>query len=247
MTEIDEVAGELIEQLHQDGRQIVIVSEYGIGAVNDAVSPNRTLREAGLLQVREELGRELLDPGASKAFAVADHQVAHVYLNDERRLQEISDLLRSVEGIASVLSGAQRAAVGLDHPRSGDLVLLSSEDRWFTWDYWLEAHRAPDFACTVDIHRKPGYDPRELFFAHGWKGSKPRLMLKLMAKKLGLRTLMDAISLDTRQVGGSHGVLGPASNGVLIKKDRGDLPDALSCTDVHDIVLNEILQTWVEN
>lgn len=242
MNEIDQVAGDLIDKLQHDGRRIVIVSEYGINAVRDAVYPNRVLRETGLLQVREELGRDVLDPGGSVAFAVADHQLAHVYVQDSARMEEVAGILEAVDGVASVLDHTARREAGLDHPRSGDLILLSDEDRWFTWDYWLDDHMAPDFARTVDIHRKPGYDPRELFFASGWRGSKLRLLMKLLAKKLGQRMLMDAISLDTRQVGGSHGLVGAGSEGIIIREGDDDLPEQISCTAVHDIVLESLFR-----
>lgn len=243
MTAIDEVAGQLVDKLHRDGRRIVIVSEYGINPVEDAIHPNKVLRQAGLLRVRDELGRELLDPGGSDAFVVADHQIAHVYVRDPNRLEEVRLILGKLDGVASVLDPEGRREAGLDHPRSGDLILLSDRNSWFSWDYWLDESRAPDFARTVDIHRKPGYDPRELFFARGWKGSKPRLMLKLLAKKLGQRTLMDAIGLETDVVGGSHGLTGRGSQGILIREGEDDLPGELSCMAVHDIVLDELFRS----
>lgn len=242
MNEIDQVAGDLIEKLQHDGRHIMIVSEYGISPVQDAVFPNRILREAGLLKVRDELGRELLDPGGSAAFAVADHQLAHVYVQDPTRTEEIIKVLNALEGVSSILHGTTRRQAGLDHPRSGDLVLLSDKDRWFTWDYWLDDDKAPDFARTVDIHRKPGYDPRELFFAPGWQGSKPRLMLKLLAKRLGQRTLMDAISLDTRRIGGSHGLTGVGGEGIIINEGSDELPEQISCTAVRNLVLEALFR-----
>ena len=240
LLEIDEVAGNLINHLHKDGRRIIVVSEYGIRPVHDAVFPNRVLRQSGLLQIRDELGHELLDPGGSVAFAIADHQIAHVYVNDPERREDVARLLDSVDGIASVLADDAIRDAGLAHPRSGDLVLLAETDRWFTWDYWLEDQRAPDFARTVDIHRKPGYDPRELFFAPGWAGSKPRLALKLLAKKLGQRTILDAISLETARVSGSHGLVGPGSEGILIQDHDDELPQSVPCTAVRDIVLNTL-------
>ena len=172
---------------------------------------------------------------------VADHQIAHVYLQDTVDRDELVDLLSSEDGISTVLSGDSLKSAGLDHPRAGDLVLLSDRDRWFTWDYWLDESRAPDFARTVDIHRKPGYDPRELFFAPGWSGSKPRLLMKLLAKKLGQRTIMDAISLDTSQGGGAHGLAGDGSNGVIMVENGRDLPDIVPCTAVRDLVLDALL------
>ena len=125
--------------------------------------PNRALREHGLLAVREEPGRDVLDPGASAAFAVADHQVAHVYVNDQRRLEDVRALLKDSPGVERVLGADEKAARHIDHPRAGDLVAVAKPDAWFTYYYWLDDERAPDYARTVDIHRKPGYDPVELF------------------------------------------------------------------------------------
>ncbi len=124
---------------------------------------NRVLREHGLVAVREELGLELLDPGASAAFAVADHQVAHVYVNDPARLGAVRALLEQTPGVERVLDEAGKVAAGIDHERAGDLIAIAAPDAWFTYYYWLDDRRAPDFARTVDIHRKPGYDPVELF------------------------------------------------------------------------------------
>ena len=160
---IDAVCGELIARARADGARILVLSEYGITEVTGAVHPNRALREAGLLAVRTELGRELLDAGASEAFAVADHQVAHVYVRSPERVAEVRRLLEALPGVERVLDDEGKRASGLDHPRSGELVAISAPDRWFTYYYWLDDARAPDFARTVDIHRKPGYDPVELF------------------------------------------------------------------------------------
>src|SRR6185503_15466053 len=143
----------------QAGLRVVVLSEYGITPVTGAVHLNRRLREAGLVRVREELGRELLDPGASEAFAVADHQVAHVYVRRSERIGEVRALLEATSGVERVLDREAQRAVGIDHPRSGELVAVSRADRWFSYYYWLDDDRAPDFARTVDIFRKPGYDP----------------------------------------------------------------------------------------
>ncbi|MCH2134128.1 MAG: alkaline phosphatase family protein [Phycisphaerales bacterium] len=241
LAEIDETAGSLIEHLQRDGRQVIIVSEYGIVPVRDAVAPNRVLREAGMLQVREECGLELLDPGSSTAFVVADHQVGHVYVQDPAAMGEVTRLLADCDGVAEVMDLEGIRQAGLDHPRSGDLVLLSEHDRWFTWDYWLDDSCAPDFARTVDIHRKPGYDPRELFLAPGWAGSKPRLAAKLLAKKLGQRTVFDAISLDTSRIGGSHGRVSAGGDGTIILPGvTKDLPERTACTAVRDLVLDSL-------
>src|SRR5690606_10023497 len=145
------------------GTRVIILSADGIRPVSGAVDINRVLRRAGLIRVRDELGEEKLDAGASEAFAVVDHQVAHVYVKRPERIAEVKALLEAQPGIERVLDGEGKAEYGLDHPRSGELVAISTADRWFTYYFWLNDDRAPDYARTVDIHRKPGYDPVELF------------------------------------------------------------------------------------
>jgi hypothetical protein len=179
---------------------VLVLSEYGIGAVRGPVHVNRTLRAAGLLRVRDELGLELLDAGASEAFAVADHQIAHVYLRDPQRVAEVHALLEKLDGVDE----AGKRAHALDHPRSGELVALSQPDRWFTYYYWLDDARAPHFARTVDIHRKPGDDPAELFFDPELRFPRLRAAARPAQKALGMRRLMDVIGLDAARVRGSH-------------------------------------------
>src|SRR5690606_13563777 len=157
------------------------------------------------LQVREELGREQLDAGASDAFAVSDHQVAHIYVRRPELVDKVASLVKGLPGVERVLDEEGKRALGLDHPRSGELVALSHADSWFTYYHFLDDARAPDYARTVDIHRKPGYDPVELFIDPALPMAKLRIALRLAQKKLGMRYLMDVISLDARLVKGSHG------------------------------------------
>lgn len=205
LQQIDEVCGRLIEHVEKDGTRVIVLSEYGISDVTDPVHINRVLREANLLAVREELGRELLNPGTSEAFAVADHQIAHVYVKSSHRISEIKQLLERVPGIEVVLDEEGKRRHGLDHSRSGELIALSESDRWFSYYYWLDDDRAPDFARTVDIHRKPGYDPVELFMDPMLRVPKLRVAWRLAQKALGLRMLMDVIGLDATLPKGSHG------------------------------------------
>ncbi len=226
LKELDAVCGTLIDAAEASGRDVIVVSEYGITPVTDAVHINRALREAGLIAVRpEEHGREILDPGASAAFAVADHQIAHVYVNDRARLAEVRALLEKLEGVERVLDEAGKRELGLDHPRSGELVAISKAERWFSYYYWLEDRLAPDFARTVDIHRKPGYDPVELFFDPALAAPKLASAWRLAKRKLGLRTLMDVISLkDTALVKGSHGRLtDDPQHGPLVISSKANL------------------------
>jgi len=202
---IDGIAGDLLDVFEKRSVQVVILSEYGISAVDTPVHLNRLFREQGWLAVKDEFGLELLDCGASRIFAVADHQVAHIYCNDPRLESAVRRLLEKEPGVAEVLGPEIKAACGLDHPRAGDLIAVAAERAWFTYYYWLEDRRAPDFARTVDIHRKPGYDPVELFLDPETPLIKAKIAWRLLQKKLGLRMLMDVIPLDARLVKGSHG------------------------------------------
>jgi predicted AlkP superfamily pyrophosphatase or phosphodiesterase len=187
---IDALCGELIEHVQRDGARVAVVSEYAITDVTGPVHINRALREAKLLAVRKELGREALDAGASDAFAVADHQVAHVYVQRPDLVPEVKQLLEGVPGVDTVLDGKGKRRMGLDHPRSGELVAVAAPDRWFTYYYWLDDEVAPDYARTVDIHRKPGYDPVELFLDPTLRAPKLKIGATLLKKALGFRYLM---------------------------------------------------------
>jgi len=204
---IDAVCGELIDHVRKDGARVIVLSEYGITRVTGAVHINRALREQGLVRVRVERGLEKLDAGASEAFAVADHQVAHVYVRRRERVPEVKRLLEALPGVEAVLDEEGKRAAGLDHPRSGELVAISRSDRWFSYYYWLDDEKAPEWARTVDIHRKPGYDPVELFVDPEKSLVRLRIGVTLAKKKLGFRYLMDVIPLDTSLVRGSHGRL----------------------------------------
>jgi predicted AlkP superfamily pyrophosphatase or phosphodiesterase len=203
LRELDTEAGKVIHAAQARGARVVVVSEYGIEKVDHAVFINQALRTAGLLAVSVNATGELLDPGASAAFAVCDHQLAHIYCRDGNARDQAARVLSGLEGIAQLHAGAQRAELGLDHPRSGELVALCAPGAWFAYDYWLDEACAPDFAKCVEIHRKPGYDPRELFFDP--KGGKFRAARALLRKKLGMRYLMNAIPLQSAVVRGSHG------------------------------------------
>jgi predicted AlkP superfamily pyrophosphatase or phosphodiesterase len=202
---IDRVAGELIDFNTQRGIRTIVLSEYGITAVKRSVALNRIFRSHGWITVKDERGRELLDCGASKVFAIADHQIAHIYVNDASLLSAVRAAVEATEGVARVLGEAEQRAAGIDHARSGDLVAFSTEDAWFTYYYWEDDRKAPDFARCVDIHRKYGYDPVELFLDPALALPKLRVAAKLLKKSLGFRMLMDVIPLDPSLVKGSHG------------------------------------------
>jgi predicted AlkP superfamily pyrophosphatase or phosphodiesterase len=205
---IDAIVGDLIQFFEQCGVSVILLSEYGITNVSQPIHLNRLFRERGWITVKEELGLEILDAGNSQVFAVADHQVAHVYLNeriDPRIRHEVRALLEGTDGIARVLDGETKKAAGIDHERAGDFIAVAREDAWFTYYYWLSDKKAPDFARCVDIHRKPGYDPVELFLDPRIPAPKLKIAWRLLQKKLGFRMLMDLIPLDASLVKGSHG------------------------------------------
>ncbi|HXI11288.1 MAG TPA: alkaline phosphatase family protein [Thermoanaerobaculia bacterium] len=239
---IDAICGDLLEQASRRDAAVVVLSEYSVETVDRPVHINRVLREAGLLRTRLELGRELLDPGASEAFAVADHQVAHVYVRDHRRIGEIAALLERTPGIDTVLSEEGKRDAGLDHPRSGELVAVAAQGAWFTYYYWLDDDRAPDFARTVDIHRKPGYDPVELFVDPDLRLPKAQIAWKLARRKLGFRSLLDVIPLRPELVGGSHGrAVDPEVGPLFISSDPVlPLGDTVAAAEVKDRILDLI-------
>ncbi|WP_432987915.1 alkaline phosphatase family protein [Dactylosporangium sp. CA-233914] len=213
--ELDTVLGPLLDAAEARGATTVVLSEYGITDVSRPVDVNRMLRAEGLLNVYTQDGMEYLDPWTSRAFCVADHQVAHVYVRDAQDVSTVRKLCSGLDGVGEVLDAEGKRHAGLDHERSGELVLLAEPDAWFTYYYWLDDARAPDFARLVEIHRKPGYDPAELFFDPAGPGAaKARAGLALLRKKLGMRYLMSAVGLDAgaRAVKGSHGLL-PADPG----------------------------------
>ena len=242
--EVDDVCADLIAHYERAGAQVIVLSEYGLRDVSQPVHINRILRDRGLIAVRGELGRELLDAGASPAFAVADHQVAHVHVNDRARLSEVRDLLERAPGIERVLDAAGKREYRVDHARSGDLVAIARPDAWFTYYYWTDDRRAPDYARTVDIHRKPGYDPVELFLDPSIRVPALTVGWKLARRQLGFRTLLDVIPLDATLVRGSHGRRpGPDDPDapILITARAGLLPGPrVESVDVHDIILEHL-------
>jgi predicted AlkP superfamily pyrophosphatase or phosphodiesterase len=243
LAELDAVCGDLIDHYEQQDARVIVLSEYGIEPVATPVHLNRALRERGLIAVREERGHELLDPGASAAFAVADHQLAHVYVNDPSRLTEVRLALEETEGVAAVLGDEGKHELRLAHPRAGELVVIAAPGAWFTYYYWLDDERAPDFARTVDIHRKPGYDPVELFVDPALRFPMAKVAATLLKKKLGFRYLLDVIPLDASLVRGSHGrAASSAAEGPLLITQREDLigADAIEATDVRDVILRHL-------
>lgn len=196
--DIDASLGRLIDGLEASGMEQVrwlFASEYTITEVDDVAYPNRILRDAGYLQLREEDGLEFLLPGESAAWAMVDHQFAHVFVKNGDDIEPVADLFREHPLVEEVLTGAERGKYKLDHPRSGEIVLISKPNAWFAYYWWNDDAKAPPFARTVDIHRKPGYDPVEMF-------------IEMPAK---------TTPLNASLVRGSHGY--PGSTGVLVSSE----------------------------
>lgn len=243
LNEIDTVCKNLIEFYEQHDTRVLLLSEYGIDSVDQPVSLNRVLRENGYITVREEKGGEILIPGSSRAFAVADHQVAHIYIRESSEIPKIKELLEKVPGVDRILGSEEKKEEGLDHERSGELVAVAEPNAWFTYYYWLEDDKAPDFAPTVDIHTKPGYDPAELLVDPAIRFPMVKAGLRLLQKKLGFRYKMDLIPLRAEGVKGSHGRHSSPGKGAFISSRQKDLitdGDTVKPTDVFDILYKHI-------
>ena len=245
LKEIDGVVEKLVGHFQRPDTNIILLSEYGITDVRNPIHLNRILRSKGYLSIRMERGLELLDAGASRAFAVADHQIAHVYLNDPSAKTEVKELLETVSGVEAVLSDEELEAAGLEHDRCGDLVLVADTDSWFTYYFWLDDTKAPDYARMVDIHKKPGYDPVEMMTDPKDFLVMPKVAGKLLKKKLGFRTVLDIIPLDATLIKGSHGRVpdDKADYPILVSNDTiADFKDEIEATDVFGILESHIVQ-----
>jgi predicted AlkP superfamily pyrophosphatase or phosphodiesterase len=242
---IDAIVGDLIDFFRKQSVQVLLLSEYGITEVDTPLHLNRLFRAQGWIAIKDEVGLELLDGGASKVFAVADHQVAHVYLNDRSLENAARKLIERQTGIERVLGAAEHSELGINHPRAGDLIAVASERAWFTYYYWLDDALAPDFARTVDIHRKPGYDPVELFLDPKICCPKLKIARRLLQKKLGLRMLMDVIPLDATLVRGSHGrtPTDPSDSPIVVAENLAALSNqSLLSTDIYDVIKKQVLR-----
>jgi len=206
----------------------LVASEYVISPVDHVSYPNRVLREAGLLQVEHDAdGREVIDHRASAAWAMVDHQLAHVFVrnSDEQVIAQVAKLFQEHSGIAEVLGKREQANYEIDHPHSGDVVLVSTPSSWQAYYWWHDDALAPKFARTVDIHRKPGYDPVEMFFDPA-------------AHAAG----QGGIPLDATLVRGSHGAptREESQRGVMLSSTPGVFVQrTLADVDICEMVLRQ--------
>jgi predicted AlkP superfamily pyrophosphatase or phosphodiesterase len=239
--ELDDACAPLLDAATAIGAQVWVVSEYGHCDVARPIEVNRYLRKNGFLRVRSGPFGEQIDLYGSAAFAVCDHQLAHVTVRDPADIPVVRDLFEGLPGVAKIYSGVERAKIHLDHPRSGDLVLLAERDAWFAYPFWLDDAVAPDYARAVAIHHKPGYDPCELFFDPKLAAPKLRVARKVLQKKLGFRTTVDVVPLDPSLVRGSHGLAAsdPIDRPILI--GHGENPgDAVPMTAVKKLWLRTL-------
>lgn len=239
IVEIDEVLKKLITYYESQNTNIVILSEYGITNVCQPVHINRELRKQNLLAIRTESGREILDAGASKAFAVADHQLANIYVKHKGNIEQIKSILKSIKGVEHVYEKSE-IEHGLNHERAGDLIAVADAKSWFTYYFWEDDSLAPDYARMVDIHKKPGYDPVEMFINPKIKIPLLTLGLKLIGKKLGFRTLFNVIPLDATLVKGSHGRIPESENDFPVYISNKNDNTNLNATEVYALLLNEV-------
>ena len=250
LQEIDKICEDLITYYEKQEAEVIIVSEYGITDVDNPVHINRVLRQNGFLTVKDELGLETLDTWASKAFAVADHQLAHIYVKSPKDIQVVRNLLEETPGVELVLDENGKKEFNLNHNRAGELVIMAEEKSWFTYYFWMDDNKAPDYARTVDIHRKPGYDPVETFSDPNIRFLKGKIGIKLLKKKIGFRYLMDIIPLDATLVKGSHGrISDKKENWPLFITQNPALVDknTIDAVDVYDLFLKHLFQEKIRS
>ncbi|HEV7282138.1 MAG TPA: nucleotide pyrophosphatase/phosphodiesterase family protein [Pirellulaceae bacterium] len=239
VAELDRACEPLLDAAEKAGARVWVVSEYGLVDVSRPILINRALREAGLLSVRPGPFGDVLDTFNSKAFAVCDHQVAHVYATAD--VERVRETVATIPGVARVVGGEERSEIGLAHARAGELIALASPDAWFAYPFWLDRAGEPDYARTIDIHRKPGYDPCEMLFDPQLLWPKGRAARRLIQKKLGFRTLFDVVPVDPTLIRGSHGLATADDRPILVGDGPAPNGRYLPMTAVRDLALQALL------
>jgi len=240
LSTVDEYVGWIRDAAHETETHVIVFSEYGLSPVDQPVHLNRRFREQGWLAVRDGPFGERLDVFQSTVFAAADHQVAHVYVRDPDLLDVVRGFLLERDGVGAVWGTEEKKEHGLDHPRAGNLIAIASPGAWFTYYFWMDDDRAPDYARTVAIHDKPGYDPAEMFLDPERLAPRLRAAWTVLKKKLGFRYLMDVIPLDGSLVKGSHGrpPSSPENSPILLSGEL-EPPEPLRMTELKPWLLNQ--------
>ena len=207
VADLDALVMPFIKRMEDKGFEFIILSSYNITEVDKPVHINSLLREQGLLKTISNEAGELIDFSESAAFAVADHQCANIYIKDSKDITKVAIQIARMDGVDRVLNRQAQQIEGLEHENSGELLVFSSPNAWFTYYYWLDEALAPDFARTVAIHNKPGYDPCEMILDPKIALPKLKIAKTLLKKLMGMRYVMDVIPLDADLVKGSHGLL----------------------------------------
>jgi predicted AlkP superfamily pyrophosphatase or phosphodiesterase len=239
--ELDDCCDILLASAKQVGAEVWVVSEYGHCDVDTPVYLNRELWKHALLAVRRGPFGDQLDLYGSRVFAVCDHQLAHVYVRHQTDVPKVMDVLAAVPGVSELVAGKERAKYHLDHERSGEVIALADPRAWFAYNFWPDDKFAPDYARSVAIHHKPGFDPCELFFDPKLAFPKLRSARRLVQKKLGFRTVFDVIPLDARVVRGSHGLTAadPQDRPILIGHGYNPGP-TVPMTAVKEMILEAL-------
>ena len=217
--ELDALIGDFLLFLNQEfpnTYEIMILSEYNFNEVNNSVSPNLLLRQHGLLSTRRIEEKDYIDYEFSKAFALVDHQIAHLYIKPGY-LDQVKSIFNN-ESVGSILDNNLQKEFKINHPRSGDLILCSNTDSWFNYYWWDDIKHAPDFTFNVDIHRKPGYDPLELFIDFQSK----------------------TISHDTSLIKGSHGLISkdPMNSPLIGTSFESNIHDKIPVVEIKNKIQN---------
>jgi hypothetical protein len=240
---MDEALLPLLRSAQSQGRDILIVSDYGFENVDQPVYLNRVLREAGLLNVEDAPNGERLEFGTSRAFAVCDNQVAHVYVARSEDISAVRKVLEATSGVQAVLDREAQVGLGIAHPRSGELIATATARAFFSYPYWLDPARAPDFADCVAVFDKVGTDTCELFLKPGLRG-KLHLAKRLAQLASGIKVPYNIIDTDDRNVGGARRIArdDPQRGAALISSWDLGRTGPVPMEDIKELVLARMFE-----
>ena len=238
---MDAALAPLLSAAHAQDRDVLIMSDYGFATVDQPVFLNKVLRNAGFLQVEDAPNGERLDPGTSRAFAVCDNQIAHVYVARAEDVSAVRSLLEATPGVQQVLDAGAQARAGIAHARSGELMATSTPRAWFAYPYWLDPNKTPDFADCVAIFDKIGTDTCELFLKPGVAG-KLHMAKRLGQLALGLKVPFDIIDIDERNVRGARRIArdDPQRGAAVISSWKLDLQGVVPMERLKDLILSRM-------